>query len=118
MQTLRNAHLTARCVLLWFALFMGVAIASPWVQPQSLQVVCSGSGASKVVVGNPDGQTGVAPHALDCPLCAGIGAPPPLDIVAFTTAPPLGYALPLQGGTHRVPVAAAPPPARGPPTLG
>jgi hypothetical protein len=117
MQSLRNAHLIARFVLLWFALSIGVAIASPLVKPQGVQLVCSAAGASKVIVGDADAQGSADLQVLHCPLCAGIGAPPPLDIVAFTSAPPLGYALPVPDRRGVAPVAAAPPPARGPPAL-
>jgi hypothetical protein len=117
MQTLRNAHHIARFVLVWFALSIGVAVAAPLVNPQAVQLVCSASGVSKVIVGDQDGQGSSTLQVLDCPLCAGIGAPPPLDIVAFTTAPPRGYALPVPDLAPRAPLAAAPPPARGPPAL-
>lgn len=115
MQSLRQAHFIARCVLVWFALSIGVAIASPMVNPQAMQLVCSAAGVSKVVIGDANDQGDTALQLLDCPLCAGIGAPPPLDIVAFTTAPPRDYALPVQHRAPPAPVAAAPPPARGPP---
>jgi len=115
MQSLRNAHLIARFVLLWFALSIGAAIASPLVKPQDLQLVCSASGASKLIVGDADGQGDAVLQALHCPLCAGIGAPPPLEIMAFSAAPPLRYALPVQERDRLEPVAAAPPPSRGPP---
>jgi hypothetical protein len=117
MQTLRNAHLIARFVLLWFALSVGVAIASPLVKPQSVRMVCSASGASKVIVGDADDQSGSLLRAIHCPLCVGVGAPPPLEIVAFSLAPPLGYAPPLQNPVRIAPVATAPPPARGPPSF-
>ncbi|MBL0252724.1 MAG: hypothetical protein IPQ12_09165 [Polaromonas sp.] len=66
MQTLRSAHHLARLVLVWFALSLGVAIASPVVNPQDLQMVCTGSGAMKLVVTNADGDqdTALAQHAL------------------------------------------------------
>ncbi len=111
----RKAHTIARFMLVWFALSIGVAIAAPLVQPQGMQLVCSGSGASKLVVGDADAQDSAVLQVLHCPLCAGIGAPPPLDILAFTNAPPLGYALPVQDRAQLAPVATAPPPARGPP---
>ena len=97
MQNLRNAHRLARCVLVWFALSIGVAIASPWVKPQNTLLVCSAAGALTVQAdpGNDDGN-GAAPlpHTLDCPLCAALGAPPPQPRIE--TAPPMGlaYALP------------------------
>jgi hypothetical protein len=117
MQSLRHAHRIARFVLVWFALSIGVAIASPLVQPQALQLVCSASGASKVIAGDADEQDSTALQVMHCPLCVGVGAPPPIEIIAFTTAPPLGYALPVQYRAPFAPLAAAPPPARGPPNF-
>jgi hypothetical protein len=117
MQSLHHAHRITRFVLLWFVLSLGVAIAAPLVQPQGLQLVCSGSGASKVIVGDADAQRSAVLQVLHCPLCAGIDGPPPLDILAFTASAPLGYALPLHPRVQMAPLAGtAPPPARGPPT--
>jgi hypothetical protein len=116
MQTLRNAHLIARFVLVWFALSIGVAIASPLVQPQGLQLVCSGAGSLKVIVAGDDGQAGSPQiRTLDCPLCAGLGAPPPLDVVFFSAVAPRAFALPQPGAALPALDSAAPPPARGPP---
>ena len=61
MQTLRHAHFLARFVLVWFALAIGVAIASPIVNPQAIELICSGSGgAMKLLVKSDDG-------ARNCP---------------------------------------------------
>jgi len=118
MQTLRNAHLIARFVLVWFALSIGVAIASPMVNPQSLQLVCSGSGSMKVISMDADGKsTSTVSHTLDCPLCASISAPPPVDIIGFSSVAPRSYSAPVQDTGSFTPVLATPPPARGPPSL-
>ena len=118
MQTLRNAHLIARFVLVWFALSIGVAIASPMVNPQSLQLVCSGSGSMKVISIDAAGKsTSTVSHTLDCPLCASISAPPPVEIVSFNAVAPRAYAAPVQDTGSFTPVLATPPPARGPPSL-
>lgn len=120
MQTLRSAHLIARFVLVWFALSIGVAIASPMVNPQSLQLVCSGSGSGSMKVISIDAggkATLTVSHTLDCPLCASISAPPPLEIVGFSAVAPLGYSVPVQDTGSFTAVLATPPPARGPPSL-
>ena len=39
MQTLRHAHLLARFVLVWFVCALGVAVASPMVHPQAMELV-------------------------------------------------------------------------------
>ena len=117
MQHLRNAKLIARFVLVWFALSIGVAIASPMVKPQSMQLVCSGVGAMKVIVAGQDGKAPVASHTLDCPLCACISAPPPMEILAFSATAPLGFVIPAEGNEIVIFELATPPPARGPPTI-
>ena len=118
MQILRNAHLIARFVLVWFALSLGVAVASPMVNPQVSELVCSGTGGMKLIVVTDDGANQVPAALLDCPLCAISGAPPsPQARVAAESAQPLGHVL------HSIPSAriaaftAAPLPARGPPSV-
>lgn len=116
MQTLRNAHLLARFVLVWFVLSMGVAIASPLVQPKGMQLICSAAGAITVQFDQGGGgASGSQANTLDCPLCAAAGAPPPQ--VALQVLPPMGLAYALQmpadpQGAYR---SAAPFPPRGPP---
>jgi hypothetical protein len=118
MQTLRNAHLIARFVLVWFALSIGVAIASPMVNPQSLQLVCTGSGSMKVIGIDASGKsTPTVSHTLECPLCASISAPPPLEIISFSSLAPRATSVPVQAMGSFTPVLATPPPARGPPSL-
>jgi hypothetical protein len=116
MQSLRNAHTFSRLMLVWFALFLGVAIASPIVSPQSTQLVCTGSGAIKAVTSGSDSSLPIGGHILDCPLCSGVGAPPPLALVHFETVQPLAYALQSIASAHIASATAVPPPARGPPT--
>jgi hypothetical protein len=116
MQTLRNAHLIARFVLVWFALSIGVAIASPLVKPQSVQLVCSASGAIKIIADGGDDETGALSNMLDCPLCAAVSAPPPQATVEVLAPMGLGYALNVQAGVPPQPRrSAAPFPPRGPP---
>ena len=99
----------ARLVLVWFALFIGVAIASPILNPTETQMVCSSAGGMKMVAaGNEDANDTLSSN-MDCPLCApvvvpleacsaGIDKPKPLAhllhpvaaaLVAFLTSPPL-----------------------------
>jgi hypothetical protein len=117
LQALRRATALARWVLLGFVLSLGVAIASPMVNPQATQLICSSSGGMKIIVTTADGSTEVASQSMDCPLCVSIIAPPPVLKMSFEPAQPLSYAL------RSIPAAiialrtAAPPPARGPPDL-
>ena len=116
LQTLRSAHRIMRFVLVWFVLSLGAAIASPLVNPQATELICSGAGVMKLLVKNADGTTTeVASRMLDCPLCASVSAPPPAATVAAEPAQPLGYVLQTIPATHIAARTAAPPPGRGPP---
>jgi len=115
MQTLRNAKLIARFMLVWFALSIGVAVASPMVKPDGMQLVCSGSGAMKVVLTDEDGAQSTIIHTLDCPLCASIGGLPPLNSVTLSNEEPRTFGTPDAKFEPLQFISAAPPPARGPP---
>jgi hypothetical protein len=112
MQCLRHVRFLARLVLAWFALAIGVAAASPLVQPQSAQFICSDGVMKLQLAGDGAGLPFV--HTLDCPLCGGLALPPASRIVAA--------AQPLERILQSIPAArlaariAAPLPARGPPT--
>jgi len=117
---LRNARLLARFLLVWFALYLGVALASPMVAPQAFELVCSSAGGTKLVVKGADGAGAqdLRASAMDCPLCLTGAAPP---AVTFSLAPLLD--LSLSHVLRSIPAArlaaqvAAPLPARGPPAL-
>lgn len=115
MQPLRAARSLTRLVLVWFALALGVAIASPLVKPSGLQLVCTGTGMQLLVAGGGDDGEPPARHTLDCPLCAAVAPPPP--VVAVPPAQPLGHVLqPIPAARHAA-LVAPPLPARGPPAL-
>ncbi len=115
MSTLRRAHFLARLVLVWFALSLGAAIASPMVNPQSTQLICTGSGVMKVLITTADGVQEVASQSMDCPLCASMGAPPPAAHLTAEPHLPLSYAVQSIPAAVIAKLTAAPPPARGPP---
>ena len=117
MQTLRNAHRLTRFVLVWFALFVGVAIASPLVKPQAMELICTGMGMMKIQVQGDDGSPDLTPKTLDCPLCAASCAPPPMATLAPEPVSPLAYVLQSIPSAIIAALTAAPPPARGPPAL-
>jgi len=48
LHTLRKSTALARCVLLWWCMALGVAVAAPWVQPVQHTLVCSASGSVTV----------------------------------------------------------------------
>lgn len=113
MQALRNASFLARLVLAWFALSIGVAVASPAVQPAGLALICSGGGI--VLVAGDDGGTAPTGHTLECPLCVGLGAPPPAASNAIDQPLPLARAVQSIPSARIAALTAAPLPARGPP---
>ena len=114
MQRLRQARFLARLVLAWFALSLGVAVASPLVQPRTLELVCSGSGAMKLLVKADTGGEAPASHTLDCPLCAAVAPPPPV-VAAAEYSPPLAHGLRSIPAARLAAATAAPLPPRGPP---
>lgn len=116
MQTLRHAHLLARFVLVWFALSIGVAIASPLVKPQTVEVICTGMGMMKLQTQSDDGTSDASLRTLDCPLCASHSAPPP-PVVRLSAEPvqPLAHVMQSLPAAHIASLTAAPLPARGPP---
>jgi hypothetical protein len=117
MQTLRNAHLLARFVLVWFALSIGVAIASPWVKPQAMELICASMGVMKLQVQGSDGSQDLTPKTLDCPLCATGCAPAPVASQTLEPVQPLAYVLQSIPSAIIAALTAAPPPARGPPAF-
>ena len=118
MQTLRHAQQLARLVLVWFMCALGVAVASPMVHPQAMEMVCSSGGAVKLLVKTANGVQEMGAHALDCPLCLFGGAPPPQAApTSAALVQPLAYVLRSIPAARLVARTAAPLPARGPPTL-
>jgi hypothetical protein len=115
MQSLRRAHTLARLVLVWFALSIGVAIASPLVKPQAMELICSGAGAIKLMVSSNDGAKELSGHTLDCPLCASLSAPPAVARQTAEPAQALAHVLHSIPATRIAARVAAPLPARGPP---
>jgi hypothetical protein len=114
------ARRMARWVCCWWLLAVGVAIASPMVRPQAMELVCSSAGVVKLVQKVDDIGDGAGPrlasHTLECPLCMALGAPPPV-LSGEPLAPPLplSHVLRSPASAPWVASAAAPLPARGPP---
>ena len=103
-------------VLAWFVASMGVAIASPLVNPQSFEVICSGTGAIKLLVQTDDGTVEMGAMGMDCPLCATPSAPPPTPVASVLPPHPLAHALQPVEAARIAAATAAPLPARGPPS--
>ena len=115
MQALRNASFLARLVLAWFALSIGVAVASPLVKPAGMQLICSGGGMVQLLATSDDGGQLPASRALDCHVCAGLGAPTPFVSAAAEPLLPLARAVQSIPSARIAALTAAPLPARGPP---
>jgi hypothetical protein len=118
MQTLRRARYLTRFVLVWFALALGVAIASPIVQPKAMELVCAADGVMKLVVqAGDDGAAASHAHTLDCPLCVQVLTPPSLSVGVLEHDAPLAHAPRPQVAAHIAGRTAAPLPPRGPPAF-
>lgn len=117
LHTLRNTPWLARLALLWFALTLGVAVASPVVNPQSEVLICSAANGMVKVVLNADGSLSTASTTMDCPLCMIGGAPVPVVQHTVQAPYPLAYVLQRTPAAIIAAQTAAPPPSRGPPTL-
>lgn len=115
LHTVRSLRWLARLALAWFVLSLGVAVASPLVSPQSIELICSGLGAIKVLMKTDDGAKEMPAHTLDCPLCAHVGAPPPVSRGEVPVVHPLAHALRPLPAAHIAARTAAPFPPRGPP---
>ena len=116
MQALRSSKFIASLVLVWFALFVGAAIASTLLNPGNLQMVCSSDGGMKMVdTGDADGDIKHSSQ-MDCPLCVSVTALHPPSTTQLPTPSPLAHALQPVAAAHIASITAPPLPSRGPPS--
>lgn len=104
-------------MLVWFALALGAAAASPLVRTQDQQLVCTAAGSLRFVNLDDGGAARATGGLQDCPQCILAGAPPRQDRSIVPLPAPASV---LASASLRVPHASrtAPPlPARGPPEL-
>lgn len=113
---MRSSALIAKLVLVWFALFLGAAIASTVINPSSMQMVCTAGGGIKLMDTTGDEGDLKASASMDCPLCASVTAVPPPQSVHFEKLSPLAPALHPIAVANIASVTAPPLPSRGPPT--
>jgi hypothetical protein len=116
MPALRHLAILHRCVLAWFLLSIGAAVAAPILNPVAMELVCSAVGTIKLVVQTDDGAQEVSSLGTHCALCIPTGSPPPTAVsMTVTTPAPLGRAVESIPAARLAAATAAPLPARGPP---
>ncbi|WP_342618592.1 DUF2946 domain-containing protein [Rhodoferax sp. GW822-FHT02A01] len=103
----------ARYVLVWFVLSVGVSVASPFVAPRLLTLVCTSAGAQVIEQGQSAPSTSSA--TWDCPACVNFIGPVASFSIHLPAAVPYQPSLPMRLEIHTKPVSAAPPPSRAPP---
>lgn len=104
-------------MLAWFALSLAVAVASPLVHPQQVELLCSAGGQVKAVVHTASGDTlELGAGHLDCPLCIPAGAPGPLPLLALAEPAP-SFVLDLTVAAAPAAATTLPWQARAPPSL-
>ena len=113
---LRQTRQLTRFVLVWFALALGVAMASPLVSPKSIDMVCASGGVMKLVASD-DGDEVPSSSAMDCPLCMSLAFPPAPLALQVVKPSPLSHALQPIAAAHTALATAPPLPSRGPPAL-
>ena len=109
--------LIARLVLVWFALFIGVAIASPILNPTETQMVCSSAGGMKMVPSGEEGAEAKLTANMDCPLCAPVVVPLQSGATTFDHASPVAHSLHPVAAAIIAAHTAPPLPSRGPPAV-
>jgi len=115
MQRMRSLTAVVRAVLAWYVLTLSVAIASPMVKPQQMDLICSSAGEVKLVMLGDDGPfEPLLPHTLDCPACLPVMLPAGIPWGVFL--PPIPPSFQERSFARVVTVALSPsPPPRGPP---
>ena len=107
----------ARLVLVWFALFIGVAIASPILNPAETQMVCTSAGGMKMVMSGEHEEASKVATNMDCPLCATVAIPFQSCEVSLKQSSPLAHALHPVAAALIASRSAPPFPSRGPPSF-
>ena len=117
MEIFRTDKFLPRFLLVWFVLSLGIAAASSWESPKSMDLVCTSGGFVKVVISDNDGTVHAPVHTMDCALCMAVGIPPSPIPSQFIKPSSLSHALHPIAAAHIAAVTAPPLPSRGPPTL-
>ncbi|THT98710.1 DUF2946 domain-containing protein [Lampropedia puyangensis] len=103
-----------KLVIVWFALSILAATASPIVNPKRIDFLCAEGGAMKVVVVDDQGKiVPIGNHTLDCPNC--LLTAPPLQLEAGQTASAFSFSLSRYRAAHIPALSGSALPPRGPP---
>lgn len=113
LDSLRGSRLLASLSLMVLGLALMAAIASPWVNPRSVQMVCTYAGMSFIVVDDKGEIARPTAPALDCPMCLPAALPPALLTVPSVAPQPLAQTA-IAIARHAAQIRIQPP-ARGPP---
>ncbi|MDY0105422.1 DUF2946 domain-containing protein [Achromobacter sp.] len=117
MHALRTSSTLIRLVLAWFALTLGVAMASPIVAPKTMEMICSDGGAMRVIVVDKNGDVVEAgQYTLDCAMCLPASLPASIVTQSMSQPEPLAHALASIEAARIAALVGAPLPPRGPPS--
>ena len=97
MQAFRQLRHLTRFVLVWFALSLGVAMASSLVAPKATELVCTSGDMLKLVA--VDGNDSAVPShvTMDCALCLPVALPPGPAHTSKISSP---FLAPTAAATH------------------
>jgi hypothetical protein len=117
MHALRTSSTLIRLVLAWFALTLGVAMASAIIAPKTMEMICSDGGTMKVIVVDKNGDIVEAgQHTLDCAMCLPASLPAAAVASQVAQPQPLAHALTPIEEARIAALVGAPLPPRGPPS--
>ena len=117
MDTLRSLNRLRWWIAAWFIFSLGAPLASPLVQPRSMELVCSAGSGATLVVHAKTGNAVLDTLGMDCGLCL-LGSAPPQPAAHAQPALPIVHSQPAPPPeAPAIAPMAAPPPARGPPSF-
>lgn len=116
MHALRTSSTLIRLILVWFALTLGAAMASPLVAPKAFEMICTSGGSIQLIELDANGNaTEAGPHTLDCAMCLPASLPIPQSTSSLPQPQPLAHALTILEVARIATLTGAPLPPRGPP---
>ena len=114
MDKFRSLTLLRWWAVAWFVLGFGAALASPLIQPRTMELVCSNASGATLVVHHAGSNAVLDTVGMDCSLCLP-SMEPPQPAVLTVPGWPITHSVPLPPPrVVAVAPTAAPPPARAP----